>query len=103
MTLKNNKFELLNNENELIVCGELTFETVMAVYEESKAAFRANHSLVINFKEVTECDSSSLALILKWLRTAKIKNVSLKFSTFPPKMSATAQLNGIEQILTQCN
>jgi phospholipid transport system transporter-binding protein len=54
---------------------------------------------IVDLAEVTEMDSSLLALLLAWLREAKAKSRELSFANMPEALHTIARLYGVEELL----
>ena len=82
--------------------GDLTFETIPAVLEES-ALYAARpdlpDKLTIDFAEVTDVDSAAVALLLDWRRMASKRNKTLVFVNLPANLLALAELYGVADVI----
>jgi phospholipid transport system transporter-binding protein len=82
--------------------GALSFESLPAVLAES-AQFTARTDLpdrlVIDFSEITDIDSSAVALLLEWRREALARKKTLEFVNLPPNLLALAQLYGVADLI----
>jgi phospholipid transport system transporter-binding protein len=83
----------------LVVSGPVTVANVAALLEEAKAHVASVRS--IDLGEVTELDSSLLALLLAWIREAKTRGATLTLSRLPPDLGTLAQLYGVAELLPQ--
>ena len=91
--------KITESDGELAIEGELTFATVVDAYEKSKAYFSEPGTLVMNLAAVHKSDSASLALLLRWLRLAKMHKIQLSFSHMPKKMHDLGHVSGLDDIL----
>ncbi|HET9735039.1 MAG TPA: STAS domain-containing protein [Burkholderiales bacterium] len=90
---------MIRREGErLIVSGPVTVANVAALLEEARAPL-AEGARRIDLGEVTELDSSLLALLLAWMREARARGGSLTFTRLPPELSTLAQLYGVAELL----
>lgn len=78
----------------LIVSGPATFETHVAMREESLAAV-ADADLEIDLAGITEVDSSALALVFCWQRRAQ----RITLVNPPRSLLALADLYGVVELL----
>ena len=53
----------------------------------------------VDFGEVTEMDSSALALCLAWLRDARAAGSAITFSNLPESLQTIARLYGVHSLL----
>jgi phospholipid transport system transporter-binding protein len=84
--------------DSLFLEGALTLGTITglagAVQEHMQQGVK-----VIDFRGVTEVDSSAVALALEWLRGAEEGNVGLRFANLPVAMQNLAKLYGVSELL----
>ena len=83
----------------LYVSGPVTLANVNSLLEEAKAHVASVRA--VDLGEVTELDSSLLALLLAWLREAKGRGSALSFTRLPQDLVTLAQLYGVAQLLPQ--
>jgi phospholipid transport system transporter-binding protein len=57
--------------------------------------------LAIDFANVTDIDSSAVALLLHWRREATRLGKALRYIHLPPNLVSLAQLYGVEELI-QC-
>lgn len=84
----------------LFVSGPVTLASVAGLLEEARAAF-ADGVRAVDLGEVTELDSSLLAVLFAWLREAKARGRELSFARLPQDLVTLAQLYGVAQLLPQ--
>jgi ABC-type transporter Mla MlaB component len=87
----------INNDN-LLIKGRLSFHTVMDVLVLSKPFFNKKN-LSLDFSGVEAVDSSSLALLCEFARTAKSKNVELKWANLPEQLIHLIDVNHLRTLL----
>ena len=91
---------MIRREGErLVVSGPVTVANVAALLEESKAQVASVRS--VDLGEVTDLDSSLLALLLAWLREARAHGGTLTFLRLPRELGTLAQLYGVAELLPQ--
>ena len=78
----------------LIVSGPATFETHVAMREESAAGV-ADADVEIDLAGITEVDSTALALVFFWQRRAR----QLKLLNPPQSLLALADLYGVVELM----
>lgn len=88
----------------LQIDGALNFVSMPRILEET-ALYAAQdtlpHCLAIDFANVTEIDSSAVALLLHWRRAAARLGKSLRYVHLPQNLAALAQLYGVDELI-QC-
>ena len=85
--------------------GALSFETLPRVLEQSRA-YSARPDipdrLTIDFSDITEVDSSAVALLLEWRREAARLGKGLYFTNLPANLLALADLYGVTGLIQPC-
>jgi len=82
----------------IVLSGPVTLANVAAVLEEGRRHL-ADGASTVDLGEVTELDSSALALLLAWLREAKAGGRTIAFANLPESLRTIARLYGVEDIL----
>ena len=86
----------------LALTGELSFDTIPQVLEES-AAYAARPDLpdrlTIDFAAITNVDSSAVALLLDWRRMAAKRGKTLVFVNLPANLLSLAELYGVAELI----
>ncbi len=82
----------------LIVKVPLIIANARALLEAGRSALQSGEQ-VFDFAEVTEADSSALAVMLGWLRAAEAARASIRFANIPQGVSSLAELYGITELL----
>lgn len=82
--------------------GALNFVSMPRILEET-ALYAAQDTLpsclAIDFANVTEIDSSAVALLLHWRREAARLGKELRYVHLPQNLAALAQLYGVDQMI----
>jgi len=81
-----------------VVSGPVTLSNVRALLEEGRVHLQAGVRS-IDLGEVTELDSSLLAVLLAWQREARAANVALAVERLPEGLETIARLYGVESLL----
>jgi phospholipid transport system transporter-binding protein len=82
----------------MVIAGPATLASVAALLEEGRAQIEAGISTV-DLGEVSELDSSALAMLLAWLREARARGRELSFVGLPEGLVAIARLYGVADLL----
>lgn len=93
--------KISENGQRFLVSGELSFLTVPLLRQEgdhliTHADFE---SIVIDFIDVTECDSAALSLLTAWIRSAKKAQKSIQFAHLPSQLIEIAKLSHLDSLL----
>ena len=84
--------------DELRVTGPLTMQTVPELAEAVEEHLRTGANQ-IDFSEVTEVDSSAVALTLEWQRLAARNNILLRLLNLPAAMLNLSKLYGVSELV----
>jgi len=84
--------------NRVVLSGPVTLANVAQVLEEGRRHL-AEGAGTVDLAEVTELDSSALALLLAWLREAKAAGRTLAFANLPESLQTIARLYGVQDLL----
>ena len=85
--------------DSLFLEGALTLATVAGLAREVQDQLRQG-ARVVDFRGVTEVDSSAVALALEWLRQAGQGDAgALKLVNLPAAMQNLAKLYGVSELL----
>jgi phospholipid transport system transporter-binding protein len=82
-----------------VVSGPVTLSNVRVLLEEGRGHIKAGVR-TIDLGEVTELDSSLLAVLLAWQRDAREAKVALTVEHLPPGLETIARLYGVETLLS---
>jgi phospholipid transport system transporter-binding protein len=74
-------------------------ETVSALLERSEQLFNGSPRLDLDLAGVPEGDSAGLALLIEWLRLAKLHRQDLHFANVPTQIAALAKISEVEGLL----
>jgi len=84
--------------DSLLIDGALTLATVPALAGAVRDHLQQGVR-VIDFRGVTEVDSSAVALALEWLRQAAEGGSALRLANLPAAMQNLAKLYGVSELL----
>jgi phospholipid transport system transporter-binding protein len=90
---------MIRRESErMMVSGPVTLANATALLEQGYA--QIDHGVrSVDLAEVTELDSSLLALLLAWRRAAGRRNAELTFANLPTGLETIARLYGVAELL----
>jgi len=81
----------------LVVKVPLVMTNARGLLEAGRSALQPGEQ-VFDFSEVTEADSSALAVMLGWLRAASLSRSSVKFAHIPAGVVSLAELYGVTEL-----
>ena len=84
----------------LYVTGAATLANATELLEAARAPLAAGVSR-IDLGEVTEVDSSLLAVLFAWMREARSQGRPLAFSRLPEDLKSLARLYGVSGLLPE--
>jgi phospholipid transport system transporter-binding protein len=84
----------------LYVSGPATLATAAQLLEEARGPLAAGVRS-IDLGEVTELDSSLLAVLFAWMREAKERKQVFALARLPAVLTSLAQLYGVAELLPQ--
>jgi ABC-type transporter Mla MlaB component len=82
----------------IVVSGPVTLANAARVLEEGRSHI-AEGARTVDLAEVTELDSSLIALALAWLRQAAAAKLELAIVNPPEGLQTLSRLYGVEQLL----
>ena len=83
---------------KMVVSGPVTLTNAAQVLEQGRQ-YLAEGVRAVDFGEVTEVDSSALALALAWLRDARAAKREIAFANLPEGLQTLSRLYGVEDLL----
>jgi phospholipid transport system transporter-binding protein len=84
----------------LMVHGELAFDSVPGLLEQSRTLLCEGHGpLAIDLAQVERADSAGLALMIEWMRMARRHERDIRFMHLPEQIRAIAEASDLERIL----
>jgi len=93
------KITLDITENNTVLAGELTRQTVMQISKVNMKKLLEQPSLILNLQQVNRIDTAGLAWLFYLLEQASIANCQLSFSNVPAKLNKLISLSGVEGFL----
>jgi phospholipid transport system transporter-binding protein len=82
----------------MLLSGAVTLANVAALLEEGRRHL-AEGVQTVDLGEVSEMDSALLALLLAWLRDARLADRPLAFAHLPESLRTIARLYGVNDLL----
>lgn len=92
------KSAITYHDNCLLVSGELNFETVVSLWEESLPLLANCPELCFDFSNITQSNSAGLALLLEWMKYAKQASKKITFSHLPMQLNSIASVAGVVMV-----
>ena len=91
--------QLIENALGIALQGELTFESVPAIWMQIQKVFLSRNHVEIDFKGVSYSNSAGLALLTACIRDSQRLKVPVVFKNLPKQMNQIAKVTGINLIL----
>lgn len=86
--------------DRLRVTAPMVMDNARGLLEAGRSALEGKGG-VIDLGAVTEADSSALAVMLGWLRTAEAEGAKISFANMPAGVRSLADLYGVAELLPQ--
>lgn len=90
---------LVKNKNTATIVGSFTVEHVNSIISAGNEFIFQADNPNFDLSEVTICDSSSVATLIKWSSLTKNQNKQIRFSSIPNQMLAIMKVSGIDRLL----
>lgn len=87
--------------DRLIVMVPMLMSSARALLEQGGQQIGSGQQLTIDLSHVKELDSSSLVVMMAWLRKAALLRSTVKFVAIPPAAMSLADLYGVRELLTE--
>ena len=82
----------------LVVKVPLVMANARGLLDAGRSALQAGEQ-VFDFSEVSEADSSAIAVMLGWLRSAELSRSTITFAHIPAGVRSLAELYGVTELL----
>lgn len=83
-------------QGAFIIDGNLTFATIDKKTVKSLGFIASAQQVIIDLSRVTNIDSAGLALIIEWLKYARLNDVQLLLDNTPEQLIKLATLSGFD-------
>ncbi|MCP5419230.1 MAG: STAS domain-containing protein [Gammaproteobacteria bacterium] len=90
-------------EGRFKVAGELSFATVNTLWQQGAQLFAPHSALLVDLQGVTRADSAGVALLVEWLRQARLRSQILQFAHIPPQMRSIIAIADLDRVLPVCS
>ncbi len=87
------------NNQENIICGDLTFSTASDLLSRGKSIIANNSAIHFNLSQVSRCSSVALAVLIAWCREARQLSKSISFSHLPANLLSAAKVSNLDSVL----
>jgi len=87
------------NGNSIVVGGAINYASVVRLRRLGDQLITAAESPLVDFADVESCDSTSLALMMVWLRHAKQLKKTIRFVNVPQSLQDIAKMCDVDEIL----
>lgn len=79
--------------------GGLDLESAASVLASGEAEFAAHPQVEIDLSGVTGADSSALAVLIEWTRSARRDGRNIAFTGMPARLGEIARISGVYDLL----
>lgn len=89
----------INSQRELCVVGTIDMTNVIAACAIGRSLIDTVSHVRINLSDLNFADSSCLAMLVDWLRCAKLQQKDIQFCNMPQFMLDLGRVCGLDAIL----
>lgn len=86
-------------KNVIEVKGTIHFDNVVPLLKQGIAFINTLENIKVDLKNLLQCDSSGLALLVAWVRAAQEQHRSIVFIHVPNFMQDIVRVYGLDGIL----
>ena len=79
--------------------GDINFDSVMPLLHRSRALFRDEERIRLDFAGVVRINSAGLALLIEWMKEARQGSYLLEVSHLPVRLLAMIRICGVEDLI----
>ena len=87
--------DIVLQDKQLLVSGDLAFSNVMSLYEKSLPYLLQCHELEFDFSGVKSSQSCGLALMLEWIKFANQHQKKIRFKSLSADLQSIAKIAAI--------
>jgi phospholipid transport system transporter-binding protein len=80
-----------------IIDGDLTFSSIDRRTLKTASFITQGKDIVIDLSRVSSTDSAGLALMIEWLKLARINRSKVHFKNIPTQLMTLAKLSGFDK------
>ncbi len=95
-----NKADITCENNTILLAGKLDFFNVMSVYQQSLSFIKAKQAFVIDCTQLQEANSAVIALLIEWIKLAKVIASPLTLRGLSPEILVLAKAANLDDLLT---
>ncbi|RUO59792.1 STAS domain-containing protein [Pseudidiomarina marina] len=88
-----------NEQNEIVLVGELDRMTVPALWKQRKSWLSGERVLTLNLRDVTKVDSAGVAMLLEAKRALLAEQRELVITHASKQLHAMVQMSGVQALL----
>lgn len=86
-------------ENEVYYLdGVLSLENITSIFKSIDFDTFQSQEMVVDLQNVTQADSTSLAMLLEWKAQARKNNINLSIRHLPDQIQRLAKISGVAQL-----
>lgn len=89
----------INSKGALCLSGRIGLNNVVAVSARGKELIKTMADINVDLSGVQQGDSSSLAMLVDWLRFAKSQNKKIVLTNMPQSMLDLSRVCGLDSVL----
>lgn len=86
------------DDKSFLVCGVINFSSVLLLLNSSMAVFKKTDRIVVDLANLSDTNSSVIALVLEWQRFAMKNNKTLTLRNIPAAMISLISISNLEEL-----
>ncbi|HSW92828.1 MAG TPA: STAS domain-containing protein [Gammaproteobacteria bacterium] len=89
----------MNEKGHLMISGDLDFETVPFLWEQSLSFFSTSDDVHIDLGHITFSNSAGVALLIEWMKYAKALRKNIYFHHISSQQNSIIEAVGIDALV----
>ncbi len=89
----------VNAKSELCISGYINLNNVTDACAQGKSLIDTLNAVNVNLADLKDADSSILALMVEWIRSAKVQNKNIIFNNTPKFLLDLERVSGLDVII----
>jgi phospholipid transport system transporter-binding protein len=86
-------------QDTLQVAGDINFDNVFLLYQESLPYLQQAERYHVDFAGVTSSNSAGIALIIEWVKFASLNHRTISFGGVSAGLRAIAKVGDVEKLI----
>jgi phospholipid transport system transporter-binding protein len=92
------EFSARDSQGVVRVKGPLTFQTALSALKPGLSLLEKGERLRFDLSGIERADGAGVALLVEWLRHAKVQHVDLGYTNIPDFLLAILRVSGVQDM-----